>query len=226
MAQPQATSRTDVSGSGGVGLVGPPIIRSVPSSASADPESRAPIVGTKLQAPASVSGYRERPRLSALLDRGLDDSARLTLLSAPPGYGKTVAATGWLASRGLAHAWLSLDPADNDLARFVRYLVAALRSVRPDVGAATLGLFGPGTNPSPDLVGATLLDEIAASDDPFVLVLDDYQVVDGRADPPTGPVPDRARAALRPPRPPDPGGPAAAARPPAGPRPARRAARR
>ena len=54
------------------------------------------------------------------------------LLSAPPGYGKTVAVAGWLESRALAHAWLSLDVADNDLARFVRYLVAALRAVRPD----------------------------------------------------------------------------------------------
>jgi LuxR family maltose regulon positive regulatory protein len=149
----------------------------VPSSASAVPESSVPIVGTKLQAPASVSRYRERPRISALLDRGLEDSARLTLLSAPPGYGKTVAATGWTASRGLDCAWLSLDAADNDLARFVRYLVAALRAVRPDAGAATLSLFGTGASPSIDLVGATLLDEIAVSDDPFVLILDDYHVI-------------------------------------------------
>jgi len=153
----------------------PPIIRSVPSSTSADPESRVPIVGTKLQAPASVSGYRERPRLSALLDRGLEDRSRLTLLSAPPGYGKTVAVAGWLESRALAHAWLSLDVADNDLTRFVRYLVAALRAVRPEVGDAMEGLFGPGVSPSVELVGATLLDEIAASDDPFVLIVDDYQ---------------------------------------------------
>lgn len=143
----------------------------------AGPEFRAPLVRTKLLAPPSGSGYRERPRLSALLDRGLEDSARLTLLSAPPGYGKTAALVGWLESRGLAHAWVSLDAADSDLARFVRYLVAALRSVRPDAGDATESLFGPGSNPSPDLVGATLLEELAASDDPFVLVLDDYHVV-------------------------------------------------
>jgi LuxR family maltose regulon positive regulatory protein len=121
-----------------------------------------------------VAGYRERSRLSSALDRGLADSARLTILSAPPGYGKTAALAGWLESRGLAHAWLSLDPADNDLARFVRYLVAALGSVRPGAGAAAADLFGPGASPGPDLVGATLLEELEASDDPFVLVLDDY----------------------------------------------------
>ena len=139
--------------------------------------SGSPSSGRSSWRPASVSGYRERPRLSALLDRGLEDRSRLTLLSAPPGYGKTVAVAGWLESRALAHAWLSLDVADNDLARFVRYLVAALRAVRPEVGDATEGLFGPGVSPSIDLIGATLLDEIAASDDPFVLVLDDYQVI-------------------------------------------------
>lgn len=147
------------------------------SSVSADPEARVPIVGTKLQAPASVSRYRERARISALLDRGLEDSTRLTLVSAPPGYGKTVAVTRWLASRGLPQAWLSLDAADNDLARFVRYLVAALAAVRPGFGEATLGLLPAGVSTSVDQLGAALLDEIAAIDDPFVLVLDDYQVV-------------------------------------------------
>jgi len=138
------------------------------------PEPRAPLVATKLRAPTSVAGYRERSRLSSALDRGLDDSARLTILSAPPGYGKTAALAGWLESRGLVHAWLSLDAADNDLARFVRYLVAALGSVRPGAGVATADLFGPGASPGPDLVGATLLEELEARDDPFLFVLDDY----------------------------------------------------
>ena len=95
-------------------------------------EVRAPLVGTKVGAPVTVAGYRERPRLSALLDQALADDVRLTFLSAPPGYGKTVALVGWLDSRRLARAWLSLDAADNDLGRFVRYLVAAQsRTVDP-----------------------------------------------------------------------------------------------
>ncbi len=136
-----------------------------------------PLVRTKLVMPAPASGYIERTRLGGILDRGFDDSVRLTLLSAPPGYGKTMALAGWLGSRKHPHAWLSLDAADNDLTRFVRYLVAALRTVRPALGDAAEGLLGPGATPSIDLVGATLLDEIAASDEPFVLILDDYQVV-------------------------------------------------
>ena len=136
-----------------------------------------PLVATKLLAPLSLPGNVERPRLSSLLDRGLEDRTRLTLLSAPPGYGKSVAVAGWLESRALPHAWISLDAADNDLARFVRYLVAALRAVRPEVGDATDGLFGPGASPGVDLVAATLIDEIASADDPFVLVLDDYHAI-------------------------------------------------
>jgi LuxR family transcriptional regulator, maltose regulon positive regulatory protein len=139
--------------------------------------ANAPLVGTKLRAPAVVQGSRERSRLSTRLDAALEDRTRLTLLSAPPGYGKTVAVTGWLASRGLPHAWLSLDPPDDDLARFTRYLAAALRPVRAGAAEVMTGLFGPGTSPSPDLVGATLLETIAASDHPFTLVLDDYHTI-------------------------------------------------
>ena len=149
------------------------------SSSPTQAQVPGPLVGTKLRPRAPFSGYRERPRLSVRLDAALDDTARLTLLSAPPGYGKTVAVAGWLERRGMPYAWLSLDAADNDLARFTRYLTAALRTVRPEASTAMVGLFGPATNPTWDLVGATLIDEMAASDDPFVLVLDDYQVVMG-----------------------------------------------
>ncbi len=136
----------------------------------------APLVSTKLRAPATGAGHRERQRLSALLDRGLEDSTRLILLSAPPGYGKTVAAVDWLGSRGIGYAWLSLDPADNDLARFTRYLAAALATVRP-AAANAADLFGPGSTPSPELVSASLVDALTASDDQFVLVIDDYQLI-------------------------------------------------
>ncbi len=152
--------------------------------ADGDPQSQAgsgtagpPLVAAKVQAPARGAGHCDRPRLSASLDRGLSDGVRLTLLSAPPGYGKTVAAVDWLESRGLAHAWLSVDEADNDLARFTRYLAAALGTVRPTAPGAVGGLFGPGATPEPDLVGASLLEAVTERDDPFALVIDDYQFV-------------------------------------------------
>jgi ATP/maltotriose-dependent transcriptional regulator MalT len=141
-----------------------------PTPASSD----VPLVATKLQAPGAMASYRERLRLSERLDAALSDQTRLTLLSASPGYGKTVAVAGWLASRRVAHAWLSLDPADDDLGRFARYLAAALEPVRPAAGTAVGWLFGPGLTPNPDLVGATLIEAMATSDEPFVVVLDDY----------------------------------------------------
>ena len=192
----------------------------------AGPEIRAPLVGTKLLAPVPVSGYRERPRLSALLDRGLDDRSRLTLLSAPPGYGKTVAVAGWLGSRGLARAWLSLDVG--------RQRSRPLRSL-PRRGAAS-GPAGGGRRDGgavrsrcqpqrrPDRGHAPRRDRRERR--PVRARARRLPRHRRRADPPPGPLPDRARAALRPPGPADPGGPAAAARPPAGPRPARRAAGR
>jgi LuxR family maltose regulon positive regulatory protein len=137
----------------------------------------APLISTKLSVPPVAPGYGERARVGAHLDRALDDATRLTLLSAPPGYGKSVAVAGWLAARALPHAWLSLDVADNDPARFVRYLVAALETVRPVVGDGGALISGAGADASGDLAGATLIDALAASDDPFVLVLDDYHVI-------------------------------------------------
>jgi LuxR family maltose regulon positive regulatory protein len=132
-----------------------------------------PLISTKLHAPR-VAVYGDRPRLSAHLDRALDDATRLTLLSAPPGYGKSVAAAGWLASRDVGNAWLSLDPADNDPVRFLRYLVAALEPLRPGITglAPTLLEVGPGPEGA-----AILIDAIGATDDPFVVVLDDYHVI-------------------------------------------------
>jgi ATP/maltotriose-dependent transcriptional regulator MalT len=136
-----------------------------------------PLLATKLQAPALSASVLERPRLHERLDGALDETTRLTVVSAPPGYGKSVAVVGWLASRRLPRAWLSLDPADNDPVRFVRYLVAALRAIRPNAGPATSALIGAGTSPSVELLGATLIGEMAAGDTPFILVLDDYHVI-------------------------------------------------
>ncbi|HEY4895275.1 MAG TPA: LuxR C-terminal-related transcriptional regulator, partial [Solirubrobacteraceae bacterium] len=75
------------------------------------------------------------------------------------------------------HAWLSLDAADNDPSRFTRYLAAALGTVRPAAADATTDLFGPGATSSPELVSASLIEGLTESDDPFVLVIDDYQLV-------------------------------------------------
>ena len=220
-APARAASRVDPSD-----RAGPRIIEPMAPSLSAESLTPGPLVGTKLRAPVEVRDYRERPRLSAQLDGALEDRTRLTLLSAPPGYGKTMAVAGWLATRGMPVAWLSLDPADNDLARFARYLAAALRSVRPDAEAATMGLFGPGTNADHGPRRGHRRRGHGGQRRAIRAGPRRLPRRHGGADPASRPLPDRARPAVRPSRPPDARGSPVAARPPAGSRPARRAAGR
>lgn len=140
-----------------------------------------PILRTKLYVPPPRPGATSRPRLIARLDAGLQHP--LTLISAPAGFGKTTLAARWASSCGRAVAWLSLDEADSDPARFLAYVVAALQTVAPAVGAGLADALASTQPPSPDALLTGLLNEIAALPEPLVLVLDDYHRVDsGTAD--------------------------------------------
>jgi LuxR family maltose regulon positive regulatory protein len=115
-----------------------------------------------------------RPRLRERLDRR--DQPALTLVSAAAGFGKTTLVAEWFAD-GPATAWLSLDRRDNDPALFWTYVVAALQSASPEVGAtATSMLAAP--QPSIDTVVATLLNDLQAAGHDIVLVLDDYHLIE------------------------------------------------
>lgn len=134
------------------------------------------ILTTKLFAPPPRVDLVERPRLLERLDEG--GGGQVTLLAAPAGFGKTTLVSAWLSARGRAAAWLSLDAADNDLARFLSHLIAALQTVAPEVGAEALAaLSAPGSVPAERLL-TTLVNDIAAAPSDFVLVLDDYHVID------------------------------------------------
>ncbi len=102
-----------------------------------------PVLATKLFAPARRPQFVARPRLTRQLDATVDVGHRLTLMSAPAGFGKTTVLSDWLAQLSQRQSdtragWLSLDDGDNDLARLLTHLVAALRSVGLDVGTAVL----------------------------------------------------------------------------------------
>jgi LuxR family maltose regulon positive regulatory protein len=121
-----------------------------------------------------------RPRLSERLSRGAESA--LTLVSAPAGFGKTTLLADWLAvaaAGGRSVAWLSLDQHDNDPALFWTYLVAALNTGAPGVGAGALALLQPPQPPNEAGLVALLNDLDAISND-VVLVLDDYHVIDAR----------------------------------------------
>src|SRR5919202_1819642 len=91
-----------------------------------------PILATKLYIPAPPPTIVARPRLVERLNAGLH--RKLTLISAPAGFGKTTLVSAWAASCGRQVAWLSLDEADNDLTRFLTYLVAAVQSIAANAG--------------------------------------------------------------------------------------------
>src|SRR4051794_37331517 len=140
----------------------------------------APLLETKLHVPTPRRGLVTRPRLIERLSR-VGESA-LTLLSAPAGFGKTTLLTEWLAAApadGPSVAWLSLDERDNDPSLSWRYVVAALRTAVPAVGAGALSLLQTPQS-SMDAVLATLLNELDAVPGDVVLVLDNYHLIEDR----------------------------------------------
>src|SRR5689334_11288073 len=117
---------------------------------------------TKLYVPGPRRRLVSRPRLTALLNRGTEST--LTLVSAPAGFGKTTLLAAWLAdaSSEPSAAWLSLDEADNQPARFWSYVIAALQTVAPAMGANALSLLQSAPPPPIEAVLATLLNELSA----------------------------------------------------------------
>jgi LuxR family maltose regulon positive regulatory protein len=96
-----------------------------------------PVLAAKLFTPPPRPNAVLRADLIARLNAGLH--GRLTLISAPAGFGKTSLASAWIAGCGRHAAWLSLDDADNAPARFLLYLVAALQTIAPTIGAGAAG---------------------------------------------------------------------------------------
>src|SRR5664279_5467477 len=140
-----------------------------------------PTIATKLYVPTPPRGLVTRPRLRERLRRGAE--SRLTLVSAPAGFGKTSLLAEWLAEPSGDNrcvAWLSLDRADNEPASFWTYVVTALQTAVPTVGSRALELIA--TPPVPtNLVLTTVLNELAAAPQDVWLVLDDYHLVDNHA---------------------------------------------
>lgn len=105
----------------------------------------------------------------------------LTLISAPAGFGKTTLVSGWVAGCERPVAWLSLDEGDKDPARFISYLAAALQTINAGIGEGLLAALQSPQPPSIESILTALLNDIAAIPDNFVLVLDDYHVIDAKS---------------------------------------------
>jgi len=134
-----------------------------------------PLLTTKLFSPPVRPNTLPRPRLIQSLEAGIN--GKLTLVSAPPGFGKTTLITTWLHGTDRPFTWLSLDEGDNDPVSFLTYLGVALQKIDESIGLSTPTFISTPQLPAAALPVTTLINDIAAVPESFVLVLDDYQVI-------------------------------------------------
>jgi LuxR family transcriptional regulator, maltose regulon positive regulatory protein len=138
------------------------------------------LLQTKLNRPPITRGLIDRPRLFEQLNRSIDHP--LTLICAPAGYGKTTLVCTWLehTAASLPVAWLSLDEEESDLNLFLRYFIAALRTVFADACDETLMLLQAGQQPPQTVLHAMLCNDLEKLPREAILVLDDYHFIHGK----------------------------------------------
>jgi LuxR family transcriptional regulator, maltose regulon positive regulatory protein len=117
-----------------------------------------------------------RARLLAKLDEGMRAGHRLTLVSAPAGFGKTTLLAEWARSRERPIVWITLEEPENDPAQFLRYLVEALRRTLAGVGPTVQHLLRSPTPLAPNALLTSLLNDLADAE-PFLLVFDDFHLI-------------------------------------------------
>jgi LuxR family transcriptional regulator, maltose regulon positive regulatory protein len=148
-----------------------------PPTAEAAERAGGPIVATKLHVPTVLAGRVSRPSLVAELRDSV--RARLILISAPAGAGKTTVMASWRADpqEQRPFAWLSLDDRDNDPVRFWSYVLAALRTVAPDLGVGVDDALRAAGDDLTELALPLLVNALTSLADAIVLVLDDYHAI-------------------------------------------------
>lgn len=139
------------------------------------------IIKTKIHSPALRRDQVSRKRLVALLSDGLHRARKLTLISAPAGFGKTNLVSEWISSDDISAAWISLDEGDGDPARFLTYLITALQTLVSGIGDGVLTALQSSQSVAPLDLLTSLLNELASIEDDFILVLDDYHAIDSNA---------------------------------------------
>jgi len=152
------------------------------------------LLQTKLYVPQLRPNLFPRPQLIKRLNQGLDQGHKLTLLSTPTGFGKTTLVSEWVACCQRPAAWLSLVEGDNDLRRFLNYLVAALKTLAlsevegiatqqspvVNIGDGVLAVLQSPQPPPTESILTVLLNEITTIPDNIVLFLDDCHVIDAK----------------------------------------------
>ncbi|MGD8603455.1 MAG: LuxR C-terminal-related transcriptional regulator [Anaerolineales bacterium] len=136
-----------------------------------------PILTTKIQIPPLAPNFLPRKRLYEALDIALQPIKRLTLISAPAGYGKTSLVSAWIQDRAHPAAWISLDEQDNDPVRFGQYLLATLQAAFPDLEPSPVDRGQLSLGEYQENVLIPLLNQLGQSARTSLIVLDDYHLI-------------------------------------------------
>jgi len=132
------------------------------------------LLSTRLQIPPPRLDAVARPLLAARLEDGLRLGHRLTLLSAPAGFGKTTLIREWIDAMERQVAWLSVDEGDNDAGRFLRYLMASFGQADPHFGEVPLP---PSPSASPQELVVPFLNYLDTIGSDLLLVIDDFHLI-------------------------------------------------
>lgn len=135
------------------------------------------LLNTKIFIPPARPEIVSRPRLLERLSE--NEYSKLTLISAPAGFGKTTLLSEWIANKNLHAriAWVSLDKGDNDPVLFWSYVISAVQSVDPDLGVDVLATLQSPQPPPIDSLLTDLINEIAVASRPVILIFDDFHLI-------------------------------------------------
>jgi len=142
-----------------------------------------PIITTKIILPNTRTDLVIRTNLMEILNEGLTRPSALILISAPAGYGKTTLIVSWLQGLNQPHAWYSLGVEDDNLSRFIAYLISALQKVNPVIGNSTAQILkGFHTELSEsETILASLIQDLTKLSQPILLILDDYHFIESKS---------------------------------------------
>jgi len=136
------------------------------------------ILATKLNIPLRRPDLVPRPHLIERVNDGL--TRKLTLISAPAGFGKTTLVSMWAAQASMPVAWLSLEEQENDLTRFLAYIITAIQGVDPEIGKNAQSILQTPQLPSYETILTSVINDVEVSDQHIALVLDDYHLIHTR----------------------------------------------
>jgi LuxR family maltose regulon positive regulatory protein len=137
-----------------------------------------PIIRTKLHRPQVAKEHLHRHALLERLEKNI--TRPLTLIAAPAGYGKTTLTSCWLEASEVPSAWVSLDETDNDLRTFLAYFLSAIRDIFPDAARETRAMLNSPEMPKLTVLAPNLINELDQVKNNFILVLDDYHLIQGK----------------------------------------------